>query len=189
MQFQSASRHISQHSHSAINGVQIAVFESGGSEDYPGSTHLAKLWLQARVSAQWLPSALIRLTLTKNYDQCQCQHRLVNQLLNTNILLQIYVCYDNFETLVKSGGQVGIELRSQKIFCERKYLEVFFWKVTLPADGGERLVKEISELLPHEFFSKILTLLQAQSTASVFCKKGSIRFIAANNTIVISRYE
>ena len=106
-----------------------------------------------------------------------------------NILLQIYVCYDNFETLIKSGGQVGIELRSQKIFCERKYLEVFFWKVTLPVDGGERLVKEISELLPHEFFSKILTLLQAQSTASVFCKKGSIRFIAAYYTVVISRYE
>ena len=63
---------------------------------------------------------------TKNYDQCQCQHRLVNQLLNTDILLQIYMCYDNFETLIKSGGQVGIELRSQKIFCERKYLEVFF---------------------------------------------------------------
>ena len=100
----------------------------------------------------------------------------MNELLNTNILLQIYVCYDNFETLVKSGGQVGIELRSQKIFCERKYLEVFFWKLTLPADGGERLVKEISELLPHEFFSKILTL--SQTMASVFCKKGSIRFIA-----------
>ena len=113
----------------------------------------------------------------------------MNELLNTNILLQIYVCYDNFETQIKSGGQVGIELRSQKIFCERKYLEVFFWKLTLPADGGERLVKEISELLPHEFFSKILTLLQAQSTASVFCKKGSIRFIAAYYTVVISRYE